>query len=165
MQQNSTSLNILVVCTGNICRSPMAEGLLRQNLPARLKSRVQIASAGTRAQEDLPAEPHARTVMAEWGLDISGHRAQQCSPKLIRQAHLVLAMEREHQRFIRGNAPASGPKLRLLGEYGADSAQPEIPDPYGQGLFVYRACARLIRNCLPDVITEITRLAGGDTSS
>ncbi|MGB5984700.1 MAG: low molecular weight protein-tyrosine-phosphatase [Desulfobacterales bacterium] len=156
----SAPLEVLMVCTGNICRSPMAEGLLRQLLPSRLQSRVTVSSAGTHALVGRPAEPHARTVMSEWGIDIRGHRARQSQPHLIHQAALVLTMELEHQGSILSNSPLSGAKLRLLGEFGPDRSQTEIPDPYGQGLYVYRACARLIRSCLPGVIREVEVLCG-----
>ena len=151
-------LNIVMVCTGNICRSPMAAGLLVHLLPPRLQSRVAVASAGTHALVGRPAEPHACKAMAEMDIDITAHRAQQVNPPLIREAALVLTMERDHQGTILLQSPASGPRLRLLGEYGTDPSQTEVFDPYGQGLFVYRACARLIRNCMGGVINEIEDL-------
>lgn len=159
MEPDSAPLEIVMVCTGNICRSPMAEGLLKQALPTRLQRRVRVSSAGTHALVGNPAESHACKVLAQWGIDISDHRARKINPQMIQQASLVLTMEREHQGLILINSPASGPKLSLLGEFGQDHSQPEIPDPYGQDVYVYRACARLIRSCLPGVVREIEGLA------
>ncbi len=93
--------NILVVCTGNICRSPMAEGMLKKKLPKRLAGQVAISSAGTHALHGNRAQPHAIEVMQGFGIDIDGHRARQLSSALIRSSDLVLVMEKYHLRWVK----------------------------------------------------------------
>jgi protein-tyrosine phosphatase len=154
-----SKMDILMVCTGNICRSPMAEGLLRHMLPDHLRNRVGVASAGTHALVGNPAEAHARAVMADREVDIQNHRARQVDPPMIENAALVLVMEYGQGQWIRDRVPGNESKIILLGEFGSDRHQPEIPDPYGQGTFVYRACARLIQSCLPGVVREIEGLS------
>ena len=90
--------HILVVCVGNICRSPMAEALLRDAL--REQQDITVESAGLGALVDHPASEHAVDLMHERGLDITSHRAQQITPELIAQADLVLVMESGHRRAI-----------------------------------------------------------------
>ena len=90
--------NILVVCVGNICRSPMAEALLRQAL--KDMSQVSVSSAGLGALVNHHAAEHAKALMSERGLDISGHRARQLTPDLIHESDLVLVMESGHKHAI-----------------------------------------------------------------
>jgi len=81
---------ILMVCTGNICRSPMAAGLLRHMLPTDLENRIQVISAGTHAMHGHQAAPFAVQAMARQGIDISGHRARMIDRTLVRRASLIL---------------------------------------------------------------------------
>jgi len=118
--------SILVVCVGNICRSPVAEALLKARLPDK-----KIWSAGLAALEGRPADPLAQEVAAEHGLDISAHRAQQLRGWMCAEADLILVMESEHQREIASHYPLARGKIRCLGEQ--PSGQPvAVADPYRQ---------------------------------
>jgi protein-tyrosine phosphatase len=146
------SFHLLFVCTGNICRSPMAEGLIKVLLPAGSGRHIIIRSAGTHAADGLPAEPGAVRAAREHGADIGGHRSRAIDGSLIASANLILVMERQQVRFIQSTATVARDALRLLGEFAGGEGTPEIPDPYGGSLTVYRHCAQMIRGCLDGVI-------------
>lgn len=94
---NSAAARILMVCTGNICRSPYAERVLRQHLPA---DQVQVGSAGSGALVDHPIAPDAVILLDELGVDAAGHRARQLTGDLVREADLVLVLSREHRTAV-----------------------------------------------------------------
>lgn len=118
---------ILIVCKGNICRSPMAEIALREKLKGN--DNVRVESAGLAAMVGYPIDPAAARVLAMRGLDASAHVARQIDIAQIRDAHLVLAMERRQLVALQGMAPWTRSKTFLLGEW---SGRSEIPDPYGR---------------------------------
>jgi protein-tyrosine phosphatase len=126
---------ILVVCTGNICRSPIGEGLLRSRLPG-----IEVVSAGTSALVGAPAHALASSVSAEAGIDISAHRAQQLTAALVRHADIVLTMEAGQQREIVERHPFSlGRVFQLDGRNGID-----VPDPYLKPIDAFRHAYSLI---------------------
>jgi protein-tyrosine phosphatase len=137
---------ILVVCIGNICRSPMAEALLRRDLPAKT-----IYSAGIHAMIGNPADPHSILIMHEQGIDIAGHRAQQLTEPLVSAADLILTMDSEQQRLIESNYSTSRGKVRRLGEFGKF----DIPDPYRMGMEKFRASYRLIELGVNDLTSRL----------
>ena len=118
--------HILVVCVGNICRSPMAEALLRHAL--RGQEEISVESAGLGALVDHPASDHAVELMQERGVDISSHRARQLTPELVKNADLILVMEAGHKRAIDENEPTARGKVYRLGEW----QDKDIDDPYRQ---------------------------------
>lgn len=138
---------ILVVCVGNICRSPMAECLLRQRLAGQ---RVEIASAGLAALLDRPIDPLASAVLAEHGIDAGTHRARQVTREILTDAGLILAMERGHLARAGQLAPEAVGKMFLLDKWVASR---DIPDPYGQrrGMFerVYTMVEQAVEAWLP----------------
>ena len=85
-------MKLLLVCTGNICRSPMAEAIARRLLASRGRDDVTVASAGTAAQDGAPASEGAYLIALEHGLDLSAHRARQITTDLVADADLVLGM-------------------------------------------------------------------------
>lgn len=116
---------ILVVCTGNICRSPVGEFLLRSTLNAASR-KADVRSAGVGALAGDPAHDTAIAMMASRGLDLSAHRAQQATPELCRWAQLVLVMESHHREALTQIDATVRGKTFLLGHW----SKQEIPDPY-----------------------------------
>ncbi|MEW9624537.1 low molecular weight protein-tyrosine-phosphatase [Rhodanobacter geophilus] len=138
---------ILTVCVGNICRSPTAEYLLRQQV-AHLG--IEVGSAGLAALIDRPLDETALQVMREHGVDGTGHRARQVTPALLREANLILGMEKSHLAALARLAPEASGKLFLLDKWG--QAQ-DIPDPYRQQRpafeHVFALIDRGVRSWLP----------------
>lgn len=114
--------SILVVCTGNICRSPIGERFLRQALPDK-----RIDSAGTGALIDHAADASASKVAAMNGISLDGHKAQQFTSSLARKYDLILVMEKSHIEQIGRIAPEARGKTLLFGQW---LGHREIPDPY-----------------------------------
>lgn len=126
---------ILILCIGNICRSPMAEGLLKQALPG-----YEVSSAGLGALIGQPADPHAIVLMQQQGIDISAHRARQVESWMVAAADLVLVMDMEQKDHMVMQYPLYRGKTFRLGEIG----KYDIADPYRQGLETFREAAGLI---------------------
>lgn len=100
--------HVLVICTGNICRSPIAEGLLRSALGGRFGADApSVDSAGTQGWEGSGAQPGSVAAAAERDIDISGHVARLLTPEMIREADLVLAMAGEHRDFVEEVEPTA----------------------------------------------------------
>ncbi|MBA5248009.1 MAG: low molecular weight phosphotyrosine protein phosphatase [Gammaproteobacteria bacterium] len=131
--------NILMVCVGNICRSPMAEALLRDRLAQ--KKEVQIASAGVGALVGHGADATAQALMLEQGIDISTHKARQLDGELLSEYDLVLVMEKGHIDAAHHIAPSSRGKVHLLGKW----SDFEIPDPYKQSKHEFEVALKLIQ--------------------
>lgn len=131
---------IMFVCTGNVCRSPMATGLLRQRLAENeLTGRYQVMSSGTWALDDRPASENAIAVMAERGIDITDHIAHTITAEDMAEADLILVMSREHARMIRQTWPQYDWKVHLLSEMVGK--RKDVRDPYGGPIEEYRICA------------------------
>ncbi len=150
---------ILVVCTGNSCRSVMAQRLL-----ARLFERggipVQVESAGLFAMPGMPPTKETEQVLRRVGLDCSDHRARIVTPEAVDAADLILVMEPfHHEEIFRRFPPAAG-KTHLLNAYGRATMPPGEPlgihDPIGKPLEVYEVCFGMIR----DAAERVARALG-----
>lgn len=117
---------VLVVCTGNICRSPIAQAWLA----SQLHGAADVQSAGTSALVGSPADPSAVQVCRDAGLDLASHRARQITPELLRAANLVLVMESGHRDHLCRIAPWATGKIWRWGHH----AGTDIADPYKLGL-------------------------------
>jgi protein-tyrosine phosphatase len=144
--------NIVMVCTGNICRSPMAERLLIKMLPEDLRKKVSVKSAGTHALHGHQAAEPAVEVLGRMGVDLSDHRARQLSREIVDQTDLLLAMEHHHLQSIKSLRLWGRAKARLLGEFKSPDHPPEIEDPYGQPIESYQACVDALKPCLQGVV-------------
>lgn len=130
--------SILVVCVGNICRSPTAEALLKAKLAEK---GIIVSSAGLGALVDKPVDATATEVMAAAGYDLSEHKARQLTPSMLREADLILAMEARHIQSIHAMAPESRGKTLLIGKW-LESC--EVPDPYRQQLPAFEHVFRIL---------------------
>ena len=150
-----------MVCTGNICRSPMATGLLQNLMPADLRKITELSSAGTHALHGQQAAAPAIQAMIQLGFDIRQHRARQLTPEIGRRADLLVAMETMHLGFIKRLHIWNRPHMRLLGEFGPNPDVPEIEDPYGGPLQAYQACIENMRPCIDGLIQWLRTEIGG----
>jgi protein-tyrosine phosphatase len=151
--------SILFVCTGNTCRSPLAEALGKRMLadrlgcaPEELESRgYLLQSAGVAALPGDAASPTAVTVAEELGADLSAHRSRPLNPELLAGATDVIAMTRSHAFALELRFPGVGPAPILL-----CGTEPDLDDPIGGEADVYRDCAQTIARHLDRFITEWT---------
>jgi len=147
-------MNILFVCSGNTCRSPMAEALLRKAVADQGWEGVVVGSAGTGALEGAPASEGTYLVMLEAGLDLSRHRARQLTPQLIRDADLILAMSRSHLARVEGMGGQG--KTHLLTRYAGNADGPlEVSDPFGASVEVYRETLQQVNDLVAGVVRRL----------
>lgn len=148
-------MRILFVCTGNTCRSALADALARKVAIERGLTDVEIVSAGTSAWDGAPASDGALLVGMERGLDLSQHRAQTLTRELVRDASLVLAMGPHHLERI--EALGGSGKSYLLTDFASHGAQLRpVNDPIGGELEVYRATADELDQEIRRVFDRIT---------
>jgi len=149
-------IRLLFVCSGNICRSPMAEAIATAAAP-QLGLAVECASAGTLNLVDRAPPPNAMAVMREVGLSIQDHRSQPLTLETIRWADHVLCMTVEHAVTAHARDPQAGEKVRLLGPYGGQAS--EIDDPMGRWRPAYRRARKAIERAAQGFLE---RLRDGD---
>lgn len=113
---------ILIICIGNICRSPSAERILQQLMPNK-----EITSAGISALVDEPIEENAAQLLNSHHYNSDNHHARQVSTEIVNNAELILVMEKKHQQILMQKYPAASGKVMLLGKWNNEQ---EIHDPY-----------------------------------
>ena len=143
-------MNILCVCTGNVCRSPMLEALLRREFERQGLTDFTVASAGTMTNDGMLPTEQAVTAMNEIGLDISDHTSRQVNRKIVENTDVFVALTPEHG-------------VALAFYHGADPKKIVVPgggitDPFGSPLPVYRRCRDLLLETMPQLIEDIKAL-------
>ncbi len=148
---------ILCVCTGNSCRSVMAQGLLRHYLKDRPE--IQVISAGIGTEGGLGATPETIEVLQKEGIDVASHLGQPVTPDLVRKADLILAMDVYHYHTLARWYPEAKSKLYLLKEFQAPGpvGDPSVPDPIGRPLEVYEACLMMIKDAVQRVVAWLNQ--------
>lgn len=157
---------ILFVCTGNTCRSAMAEGIFKKMLKGRTKDYIKfnIISAGISALPGMSPTPEAISVMFEHGIDISQHHAQELQEELIKKADLILVMTNEHKEYIHKEFIFTQNKTFLLKKFTLDNKSEsnqnnernyEIIDPIGRKIEFYRIVAKELKKNLKNILDKI----------
>lgn len=153
-------MKILFVCTGNICRSPLAEVLMRRELEERGRGDIAVSSAGTGAWEGTPASEGAYLVGLEHGLDLSSHLARLLTRDVVKANDLILTMSRHHR--IRTQDLGGDGRTYLLGEYvGLKGAEAEVSDPFGSDIDVYRETYTQLASLITRAADRILAKDGG----
>lgn len=130
-------MHVLFVCSGNTCRSPLAEALFRHLLSGAGRPDVTVSSAGTGAYDGAPASEGSYLVALEQGLDLTAHRARLLDRDIVSSADLILAMSRGH--LARIERLGGGARAKLLGDFaGGEHGGREVADPYGGDVETYR---------------------------
>lgn len=151
--------SVLFVCTGNTCRSPMAEGLLKHFLPETLAEVVRVRSAGSMG-DGYPATDFSVEVCREMNIDISAHKSTKIREELINEADLILTMTAGHREGILFIDPRAHIKTFQLAEFAGSGVQ-DIADPIGHGLSTYRhtrdELIGYIRQIIPKIENEVNQ--------
>lgn len=145
---------ILAVCTANVCRSPMAEALLRHALAAESGplAGLRVASAGVAARAGDPASPNSVTALRKVGLDLSNHRSQPLTPELVAAARYVFVMTESHRLLIEATYEPTPRHIYLFRELMPPGSDIQIGDPYGGPLRLYEACRDEMVEALPSLL-------------
>lgn len=151
---------LVFVCTGNICRSPMAEYLMRARLGP--DSPWRVSSTGVIAAGGMPMSPAAVTVLKRRGIDGSGHLSQPLVPDLAEAASLLVVMASEHRAAVMRQYPFAAEKTFLLRSFDPDQSSSDVNDPIGCPESVYEETCRVIESCLPDLVAFMQQLRGSE---
>jgi len=154
---------ILLVCTGNTCRSPMAAGILKKMLAQERIEGIFITSAGTAALGGMPATDLAVSTSSEWGIDISSHRSLPLTAELVEKAGLILTMTPEHREEVLSFDPVAASKTFLLKSFPEpvkNDLSFYVRDPIGGGPGEYLRSFLEIEESLRRIFSAILQRAG-----
>jgi protein-tyrosine-phosphatase len=146
---------VLIVCTGNMCRSPMAEAILKEMLTKRGEVGLEVTSAGTDALMGGRATGLAVETMRDKGIDLTGFKSKPVDERLIRESELVLTMTLRQKEEIISRHPAAEGKVFTLKEFAGECGALDIEDPYGPDRIRYRMCVREIRDNLRRALPKL----------
>lgn len=141
---------IIFVCTGNLCRSPMAEVILKDRLGPN--SRWRVESAGTIAMRGAPASREGQAAVKERGVDLTRHRSQPVTEDLVDAAEVIVVMSATHRDQLRMQFPGCGHKVHLLKSFDVEARSRDLEDPIGLPLAAYRETRNQIEKALPGLL-------------
>ena len=169
-QKSKDTFRILFVCTGNTCRSPTAEGILKSQLKQKGVECVEVRSAGTPGLPAAPASLLAQQVARAHNVDLSGHRSRELNREMIRRADLILTMSLQHSDRVRRMDKSAGEKTCLLKSFprrepssneDREAGVLSIKDPMGGSLEDYQRSFLEIEREIKRILPELLRRAGG----
>ncbi|MCC5840195.1 MAG: low molecular weight protein arginine phosphatase [Opitutales bacterium] len=145
---------VVVACTGNTCRSPMAAHLLRHALAAEEEplNTLEVVSAGVSAFAGDPPSENAVRALGKVGLDLSPHRSRRFAPELAEGAGVIFVMTEAHRQIIRERFPDIKAPLLLFRELMGGHNAPEVPDPFGGTLTDYIDTRDSLAEAIPSVL-------------
>jgi protein-tyrosine-phosphatase len=146
-------MNLLFVCSGNTCRSPMAEALARKIADRRGIKDLNVSSAGTNAWDNVPATDEALLVGMERDVDLTGHRARMLTPEIVSEADLIFVMTPAHLEQVKQMGGRG--KVHVIDEYSSGAANEGIADPYGGDLEAYRQTADTLEHELEKLFDRL----------
>ncbi|MEO8193891.1 MAG: low molecular weight protein arginine phosphatase [Gemmatimonadales bacterium] len=152
--RTADTVRILFVCSGNTCRSPMAEAIVRRLASEAARSDIEVSSAGTQAWDGSPASDGALLVGMERGLDLSAHRSRQLTREILMESDLILAMTPSHLSRVRELNPEANAHL-LAGFSAGESTGEAVQDPFGGDLAAYRETADDLERELSGLLERI----------
>ena len=132
--------NILILCIGNICRSPIAEALFIERFKQDGLANMTVSSAGLGALVDRPADAVGQALMLQKGIDMSSHRARQISQDILFGSDLILTMSTDQQKEVEVNYPGTCGRVHRLGKWGGY----DVPDPYQRPKLVFEQALAMI---------------------
>ena len=148
-------MHVIFICTGNICRSAMADGYLKYRIKELGKEQdITVNSAGTHAIENQESPINAKKAIEKYGANINSHTATTLERANLEQATHILVMTDKHKKDVIARYPNVADKVKLLGEYSKDKKYKEIDDPWGYSFEVYEKCAKEIVDSIEGFITE-----------
>jgi len=145
---------IVFVCSGNTCRSPLAEGIAKKILLEANPQQFDISSAGSSALDGLPASSQSVDVARDHSIDLTAHQARLLSKTLVAQADLIVAMSESHRETVGVIEPQALAHTFLLTDF-CDEVDGDIPDPIGMGQEVYGHTYEMIEKCIQEMKSKL----------
>lgn len=155
--EEKSKVKFLFVCTGNTCRSPMAEGMFRKYLAEKLDCSIdlleekgyKVSSAGTMRMAGMPASAESIEACAARGIDITGHKNRPLSTELIEESDFIFVMTEAHRQYVLALSEGVAGKCHLL------AGEKEVADPIGQSQEVYNDCVQMIEDAVKKIVSEL----------